>query len=318
MAGKSVFLGFVVVLLLLGLTVGPCAAVPGSYSITQSSKYTFSSDDMPVVKDIRGQFGSPEFHHDISSYADPDLTQTKKNMNLSGWRLRFHHDSKTTKMEDFTRELDKSDIHFHVGHGFAVFGRVGHMELKNHPMPNNAVMAGDVKGKWNHCKWIAVHSCHVLEDESWARVLEGSDTHGILGFGSVAYTTGHFLADFSRLMTRGMPIAKAWQKAGIDNMNTARDHIVVRSFFRNAGHSVHDRLDAGSGVGHEDIVRCDVEIGSSKKKWDVIITSLKTGLAYKLGMELADYDNFGEFPMGRAEVIPGHKAVRGPVKKTDL
>nr|WP_319378370.1 DUF6345 domain-containing protein [uncultured Methanocorpusculum sp.] len=312
MAGKSVFLGFVVVLLLLGLTVGPCAAVPGSYSITQSSKYTFTTDGTPVETVF-------PVNRDVSGLCDIDLGQTKQNMDRSGWHRRFHHDSKTTTMEDFTRELDKSDIHFHVGHGLAFFGLFGHMALENHPLPNNAVTAGDVKGKWNHCKWIAVHSCHVLEDESWSRVLEGSGTHGILGFGSVAYTTGHFLADFSRLMTRGMPIAKAWQKASIDNMNRYDEPVVVRSFFRNVGRSIHDRLDAASAaVEPEDIVRCDVEIGFSKKKWEVTITSLKTGTKYQFYMYPPDYDNCGEFPMGRADVIRGNKVIRGPVKKTDL
>lgn len=61
-----------------------------------------------------------------------------------------------------------------------------------------------------------------------------SNSHGILGFGSVAYATGHFLADFSNLITHDWPMVKAWQKASIDNMNKFNeDKITVRTFFKN-------------------------------------------------------------------------------------
>lgn len=298
----------IIIIGLIAAVIPPCTAYPGTYSITQSSKYTLSTDGTPLEKLV-------PIHLDISSFSDPDISQTKINMNRAGWKLRFHHNSEDTKMEDFKNEIDKSDIHFHAGHGINIPNKLmlplgvkikipgpgGHMELKDHPFPNSAVTPDDVKGKWNHCKWFAIHSCHVLEDRDWAGVLKKSNSHGILGFGSIAYTTGHFLADFSNLITQDWPMVKAWQKASIDNMNKYYDDIItVRTFFKNEAQCIRDKLNKPSPVNDEDIIMCDVEIGHQKTSWDVFMTSLKTGKTKKWEMGEEDYENNMNFPIEKA------------------
>ena len=150
------------VFIMLGICVSSAAA--GTYSITQTSKYTYSTDNTPL--DPLGM------HRDISDWADPDITDLKNHMNAAKWKLNRHYTSNESTMEAFKNEIDKSDIHFHAGHGLNIpFIVGGHMELKDHPLPKNAVNANDMKGHLNHCKWLLIHACYVLEDTNWANVL---------------------------------------------------------------------------------------------------------------------------------------------------
>ena len=136
-ASYHYFSGFI----MLGICVSSAAA--GTYSITQTSKYTYSTDNTPL--DPLGM------HRDISDWADPDITDLKNHMNAAKWKLNRHYTSNESTMEAFKNEIDKSDIHFHAGHGLNIpFIVGGHMELKDHPLPKNAVNANDMKGHLNH------------------------------------------------------------------------------------------------------------------------------------------------------------------------
>jgi len=236
----------------------------GTYSITQSSKYDISTDGT-IFKD------KVPIHHDISNWTNPDLEDLKKKMNAAKWKLNAHYDSNHTTLKVFQDEIDKSDIHFHAGHGLNIPIIVGgHMELKNHPLPNSAVTANDVKGKWNHCKWFIIHSCHVLEDQNWANVLKGSNTHGILGFGSTTYTSGNFLSDYGEKITNGWTLAKAWEKTSYDQFKDAPENIIVRTFYKNFNQYLNDKLNAPSTNTTEDIVMCDMSVGQTKEEKDIV------------------------------------------------
>ena len=58
------------VFIMLGICVSSAAA--GTYSITQTSKYTYSTDNTPL--DPLGM------HRDISDWADPDITDCLANI----------------------------------------------------------------------------------------------------------------------------------------------------------------------------------------------------------------------------------------------
>jgi len=248
-------------------------ASAGTYSITQSSKYLISTDGT-ILKDAL------PIHIDLSDWSDRDLKELKNKMNAANWKLKAHYDSDHTTMKVFQEEIDKSDIHFHAGHGLNIpFIVGGHMELRDYPLPGNSVTPNDVKGKWNHCKWFLIHSCHVLEDENWANVLKGGNTHGILGFDSTAYATGHFLAEVAEKITNGWTLAKAWEQTSYEQMNIGDDEIISRSFFKNIDQYKNDKLNEPSPAMYEDIVRCDKKMGGIFKDFEqpTECISLKTG-----------------------------------------
>ena len=262
------------VFIMLGICVSSAAA--GTYSITQTSKYTYSTDNTPL--DPLGM------HRDISDWADPDITDLKNHMNAAKWKLNRHYTSNESTMEAFKNEIDKSDIHFHAGHGLNIpFIVGGHMELKDHPLPKNAVNANDMKGHLNHCKWLLIHACYVLEDTNWANVLKGSKSHGILGFGSTTYTSGHFLSDYGEKITNGWTLAKAWEKTSYDQFNDLKDNVTVRTFFKNFDQYLHDKLNTPSTNTTEDIVMCDTAVNVEDEKHLITnCTCMKSGTEYKI------------------------------------
>ncbi len=253
----AVVFSIAIIILLIMCITTPVSA--GTYSITQSSKYTFSTDGTV--------FEPAGIHHDLSPWAVQDIEGLKKHMGNAGWESKRHYNSTQSKMEVFKNEIDKSDIHFHAGHGLNVpLIAGGHMELKNHPLPNNAVTANDVKGKWNHCKWFNIHSCHVLEDTNWANVLKGSNSHGILGFGSTTYTTGYFLSDYGEKITKGWTLAKAWEKTSYDQFKNTPENVTVRTFYKNFDQYLNDKLNTPSTNTTEDIVMCDTPVKVEKEE----------------------------------------------------
>jgi len=240
-----------------------CITTPvsaGTYSITQSSKYTISTDGTI--------FESVGIHHDLSPWAVQDIEGLKKHMNATKWELKRHYNSTQSTMEVFKNEIDKSDIHFHAGHGYYIplpgFG--GHIELYTHPFEGGIVNADTVMGKWNHCKWFNIHSCHVFEDTNWANVLKRSNTHGLLGFGSTTYTTGYFLSDYGEKITNGWTLAKAWEKTSYDQFKNVPENVTVRTFFKNFDQYLNDKLNAPSTNTTEDIVMCDTPVKVEKEE----------------------------------------------------
>ena len=274
---KSIAIFSIIFTILVFACITPASS--GTYSITQSSKYSISTDGT-ILKDVL------PIHADLSDWSNPDLDGLKKTMNAANWKLKAHYGSNESSMKVFQEEIDKADIHFHAGHGLNIpFIAGGHMELKNHPLPGNAVNANDVKGKWNHCKWFLIHSCHVLEDKNWANVLKGSNTHGILGFGSTTYTTGKFLTAVAEKITNNQTIAKAWEQTSYDQLNKINDNIIARSFFKNIDQYKNDKLNKPSQANHEDIVMCDKKMGygrNPKKTCEF----LKTGITFEPKQEL--------------------------------
>jgi len=265
---KTVIFSIALIILIFTCSI-PASA--GTYSITQSSKYAISTDGT-IFKDV------VPIHIDLSNLSNPDLENLKEKMNAAKWESKAHYDSTNTTMDVFKNEIDKSDIHFHAGHGLNIpFIVGGHIELKNHPLPNNAVNANDVKGKWNHCKWFIFHTCHTLEDQNWANVLKGSNTHGILGFGSTTYTTGYFLSDYGEKITNGWTLAKAWEQTSYDQMNREKEIVTVRSFFKNIVQYENDKLDAPSPTTYEEIVMCDKMMGNGNQERKASCKFLKTG-----------------------------------------
>ena len=259
MPGSKTAVGFSIAIIFLLIMCFTNPASAGTYSITQSSKYTISTDGTVLE--------SVGIHHDLSPWADRDIEGLKKHMNAAKWELKRHYNSDQSTMKVFTDEIDKSDIHFHAGHGLNIpLIAGGHMELKDHPLPNNAVTANEVKGKWNHCKWFNIHSCHVLEDTNWANVLKGGNSHGLLGFGSTTYTTGYFLSDYGEKITKGWTLAKAWEKTSYDQFKNEPENVVVRTFFKNFDQYRNDKLNAPSTNTAEDIVMCDTSTKVKEEK----------------------------------------------------
>lgn len=272
MSGSKTAVVFTIAIIMLSITCFITPAFADSYSITQNSKYKYSTENTP--------FEAVGIHNDISAWSDPDLANLRVKMNNSRWNWLFHDKNEEVKISHFTDKVDKSDIHFHAGHGFYIplpgFG--GHLELYNHPFEDGRVNADTVMGKWNHCKWFNIHSCHVFEDTNWANVLKRSNTHGLLGFGSTTYTTGHFLSDYGEKITKGWTLAKAWEKTSYDQFKDAPKNIVVRTFFKNFDQYLNDKLNAPSTNTTEDIVMCDTSVTGIEEK-DIVTkcTFLQSG-----------------------------------------
>ncbi len=138
--------------------------------------------------------------------------------------------------------------------------------MYNHPYPTGVVNAKTVEGKWKNCKWFPIHACHVLEDTDWANVLKGSNSHGILGFGSTTYTTGNFLSEYGEKITNEWTLAKAWEKTSYDQFKDLEEKVVIRTFFKNFDQYLHDKLDAPSTNNTEDIVMCDTPFKVDKEE----------------------------------------------------
>ncbi len=272
MSGSKTTVFFTIAIIMLSITCFITPAFADSYSITQNSKYEWALDHFGI-------------HTDISAWSEPDLANLRVKMNNSRWKMSFHDKNEEVKISHFTDKVDKSDIHFHAGHGFHIplpgFG--GHLELYNHPFEGGIVNADTVMGKWNHCKWFNIHSCHVLEDTNWANVLKGSNSHGILGFGSTTYTTGYFLSDYGEKITKGWTLAKAWEKTSYDQFKNEPENVTVRTFYKNFNQYLNDKLNAPSTNTTEDIVMCDTSVKVTDEK-DIVTfcKCMKSGKEYKI------------------------------------
>ena len=252
-------------IILLIICFTPPVTAENSYSITEVAKYDFEVN----VNDIN-------IHSDLTPWSDPDLKKTKENLRDAGWRMRFHKKNHDVKESVFQNELQQSDLHIHAGHGFNLPLIDGHIELSNHIIPSIAqgkggwVSANEVKEAWKTKSpklWTAIHSCHVLEtDQKWADVLKDTKMHGILGFGSTAYTTGHFLADFTEEATKHQkPISEAWEYASLKNqLNINLQPVKIRTIFKNIDQYKNDKLDKPSTNTKNEIVVCDVPLDKDK------------------------------------------------------
>nr|WP_319378357.1 hypothetical protein [uncultured Methanocorpusculum sp.] len=86
--------------------------------------------------------------------------------------------------------------------------------------------------------------------------------HGILGFGSTEYSTGHLLADFTEAAAKYQkPITEAWESAGLKNqLSIQLDPVKVRTIFRNIDQYKTDTLGTPSTSMNEETVVCDMQL----------------------------------------------------------
>ena len=262
---KNTKIRYIMMIILVIICFMPPVTAENSYSITEVSKYDFKVN----VNDIK-------IHSDLTPWSEPDLKKTKENLRDAGWKSKFHKKNHDVTESVFQNELQQSDLHIHVGHGNNLPGIGGHIVLSDYLFPSVAqgkggwVSANEVKEAWKTKSpklWTAIHSCHVLEtDQEWADVLKNTRMHEILGFGSTAYTTGHFLADFTEEATKQQKhIAEAWEYASLKNqLFKGIEPVKVRTIFKNIDQYKNDKLDKPSTNTKNEIVVCDMELDNEK------------------------------------------------------
>nr|WP_319378335.1 DUF6345 domain-containing protein [uncultured Methanocorpusculum sp.] len=256
---------YILMIILVIICFAHLAAAEKSYSITEVSKYDFEASILMI-----------HIHGDLTPLSEPDLRAAKENLRNAGWNMKFHKRNHAVKESVFQNELQNSDLHIHVGHGYNIPFIGGHIELSDYVVPSISqgrggwVSAHEVKEAWKHKSpklWTVIHSCHVLEtDHQWAEVLRNSKMHGILGFGSTEYSTGHLLADFTEAAVKYQkPITEAWESAGLKNqLSVQLDPVKVRTIFRNIDQYKTDTLGTPSTNMNEETVVCDMQLDKDK------------------------------------------------------
>jgi len=188
----------------------------GSYSATYISEYDVL-ETLPV------------------SYLDEQYTEVKYVMRGAGWQQKFFKTDGSVTEGTFKNDLPTSNFHYHCGHGINDWALDFNTELALKgwiPGPGfGDVRAEDVKNKWNNnCKWVMLHSCHILEDctypgydvdtfrNQWAEAL--NTCHMILGYASITYLGSKVITEFFYNALGGMDIVEAYKlatKAGYGN-----------------------------------------------------------------------------------------------------
>ena len=243
----------------------PPVTAENSYSITEVSKYDFEVN-IPIM----------HINTELTKVIEPDLKKANENLRDAGWKMRFHKKNHDVTESVFQNELQQSDLHIHAGHGFNLPFIGGHILLSDYLFPSVAqgkggwVSANEVKEAWKSKSpklWTAIHSCSVLEtDQQWAEVLKNTRMHGILGFGSIEYSAGHFLADFTEEATKHQkPISEAWEYASLkSNLCKRHEPVKIRTIFKNIDQYKNDKLDKPSTNTKNEIVVCDMELDKDK------------------------------------------------------
>lgn len=193
----------------------------GSYSVSYITKYNhWTLDDLSLYS---AEAQSKEFQYVLKA---------------AGWNKRFVEIEGNVKESTFTSDLAGSNFHYHFGHGIYDWTGdfVTELALKNWDIfPDNGdVRPQDVKNKWNNkCKWVWLHSCHILEDDNsgmpghykdyfrdkWAGAL--NTCHIIMGFASLTYPSSTLITEFfdaalgigDRIIPKGLPIVEAYKIA---------------------------------------------------------------------------------------------------------
>ena len=174
----------------------PYSGSHGTYSTTYISQY-----DNTFLDDLDGE------------YMAAQCTELKYILAGASWQERFSTTEGSVTEGTFTGSVPTSNFHYHCGHGIYDWTGdfVTEITLKGWgPLPNNNdVRPWDVNDKWNNnCKWVFLHSCHLLEDDTsgmpghytnyfrdqWAQAL--NDCHIILGFASVTYLDISVISNF--------------------------------------------------------------------------------------------------------------------------
>ncbi len=256
---------YILMIILVIICFAHPAGAGNSYSITEVSKYDFEASILMI-----------HIHGDLTPLSEPDLRAAKENLRNAGWNMKFHKRNHAVKESVFQNELQNSDLHIHVGHGYNIPLIGGHIELSDYVVPSISqgrggwVSTHEVKEAWKHKSpklWTVIHSCHVIEtDHQWAEVLRNSKMHGILGFGSTEYSTGHLLADFTEAAAKYQkPITEAWESAGLKNqLSIQLDPVKVRTIFRNIDQYKTDTLGTPSTNMNEETVICDMPLDKKK------------------------------------------------------
>ena len=191
----------------------PIGGQKGSYSATYISQYDhWVFEDLPK-KDL-----------------DEQVTELKYIMRGAGWQQKFFKTDGSVTEGTFTNDVSTSNFHYHCGHG--IYDWTGdfitELALKDWwPLPNNNdVRPQDVEDKWDdQCKWVWLHSCHILEDDEsglpghytnyfrarWATVL--NTCHMVLGFASKTTLSTSVVTEFFYNAMGGMHIAAAYKAA---------------------------------------------------------------------------------------------------------
>jgi len=177
----------------------------GSYSISYITEYDWL-DDLS------------------KKYLSAQSTEIQYVFNAAGWSKEFAKTGSSVTESTFKNDVSTSNFHYHCGHGICSIVKT-ELALKNWL---STVEPSEVKNKWNNkCKWVWLHSCHMLEDcntpgydkdhfrNLWAGAL--NTCHMILGYASVTYPSYSVVSEF---FNEALGIGKSFYPKGSDILSS--------------------------------------------------------------------------------------------------